>query len=55
MPSFKGTFGERLLPKLLPNSVARGGTRQDGERFGAVQLALSKGLYGTGRYEAKRR
>ena len=40
MTSCKGTFGERLLPKLLPNSGARDGTRQDGERFGTVKNTL---------------
>jgi hypothetical protein len=50
-----GTSQERLLAILLPNSVALRSTKQDGERFGAVKLALSKGLHGTGRYEAGRR
>jgi hypothetical protein len=44
------TFHERLLPELLPNSVARDGTGRDGERFGTREVAVSRGLRGTSRY-----
>ncbi len=48
------TPGERLLPKQLPNSVARSGTRRDGEHFGGRKSQPFRGYPGHGWYAARR-